>query len=138
MPATNHAIHQSLDYSFRGISYTLPTSFYLGVSMADIDSNGLGFSEPDDPSYSRQEMPRNSATWTEATASGSSLCAIYNAVPVQFKKSSEHWGTVREIFLSSGSSGSEIWYHQALDPTVPILEETLVTFPIESIKLARK
>lgn len=138
MPATNYAIHQSLDYSFRGTPYSLPSSFYLGVSVASIDSNGLGCVEPMDSSYVRQEVPRNSATWSASSTSGGSLCTVYNAKQVQFKKSSAHWGTIKEVFLSSSASGSEIWFHEALEPGVPILEETLVTFPIASIKLARK
>lgn len=142
MPATNFAINNELNSEFRsGTSGSypgdLPENWYIGLSLSEITDDGEGVLEPTTGGYKRVAVPRTIGYWTPPT-SGS----LTNASPIEFPFSTEHWGTVQEVFISSSSSvgysGSYIWFHSELETPTAILKGTKLTIPSNAILIDRK
>ena len=141
MPATSYAINKELNSEFRSgssIQYTgLPTYWYIGLSLSTIDADGNGVSEPSDRGYRRVQVPRSVQYWTEAIGG-----YLTSASPIVFPQSTAHWGTVKEVFISSsgavGTSGSYIWFHKELDSPMAVLDGTKITIPAKAIAINRK
>ncbi len=116
MPATYYAINQSLDLDFGSGSYVPPTSYYLGLSTTVIDPTGATVTEPIDPSYERYEIPNDDKSfWTEASDG-----QITNGSTVLFPQSSEAWGSIATVFLSSASVAGNVWFYDNLDVPITI------------------
>ena len=140
MPATTYAVNKMIDYNFGGTSasYTPPSTYYLGLSTTEIDATGSAtMTEPTDSSYARVALTNNKTTWCYAS-SGS----IINAISASFAQSSEAWGTLVSSFLSSASQDGavddegetdKIWFYYSLDPDLPVVANTVVTFGIGTI-----
>lgn len=147
MPATNYAINKELTSEFKSgssASYpagSLPTAntgkWYIGLSLSTIDDEGNGVLEPKDRGYKRVGILRASSAWTNPT-SGS----LTNTSAIVFPQSTEHWGTIKEIFISTSptvrTSGSYIWFHKEIDPPMAILDGTKITIPANAIAITRK
>jgi len=140
MPATNYAISKELNSEFRSYtsgSYISWPNWYIGVSLSEIDNDGFGVLEPTDRGYRRVAVPRNATYWT-APSDGS----LKNATSIVFPQSTRHWGTIKEIFISSssevGTSGSYIWFHKKLDQPIAVLDGTKITIPQNAILIDRK
>jgi len=125
MAATIHARNKISDWLVRGTTFPSITNWYIGLSLSQIDDNGEGIVEPNDSSYSRQEFPRSSSWYDSTSGYARSNRAVI------FGPSSEDWGVVLEVFISSSpdknTSGSVIWFHDELSPTIPVTRETSIT-----------
>lgn len=136
MPATNYAKNQQLNHEIRGEAYAgLSSSWYIGFSLSTIEEDGSGILEPVDIGYRRVPVPRTTAFWVEAT-SGS----LTNSSPIVFPQSTQHWGTIKEIFIANNPtlSGSYIWFHKQLDTPMAILDGTKITIPAYAIAIDRQ
>lgn len=142
MPATNYAINSELNSEFRsgsasGSYIEEGISWYIGLSLSEIDDDGEGVLEPERGGYRRVTVPRTAGYWTEPT-SGS----LTTASSVVFPRSTEHWGTIEEVFISSsssvGTSGSFIWFHEQLDIPISVLRGEKITIPANAIAINRK
>lgn len=134
MPATTYAINKSLDKDFGATDYTPPATYYLGLSTTAIDSTGSTVTEPTDPSYARVAITNNKSKWSTA-ASGS----VVSLTTASFVQSSQAWGTIISAFLSSASvstSGS-IWFYYTLNPSIPVVANTTVTFSAGTLTATR-
>ena len=136
MASTNYAKNQQLNHALRSVNYnTMPAYWYIGLSLSTIDETGDGVLEPTDKAYKRVPVVATTAGWT--TASSGSLV---NKTTITFPQSTQHWGTVKEVFIASHSklSGSYIWFHEAIDPPLAILDGTKLTIPASAIALDRE
>jgi len=138
MDATNYEKERILNHIFGGYTasyvYTPQEDWYLGLSTTTISSSGSTVTEPSASNgYSRVAVPNTKVSWTEATA-GSLVTAAAFAFP---QSSTSAWGTIRSIFLSTGSdpaSGSVCYYYTA-DPSFPVTVNTVITFSSGSISV---
>lgn len=142
MPATNYAKEKELNYEFKNISSSgsyVPTTnkWYIGLSLYTIDEDGNGVYEPIDNGYKRVPIQRTPSYWTDASDG-----SLTNGCAVVFPQSTRHWGTIKEVFVSSsskvGTSGSYIWFHCPLETPMAVLDGTKITIPKYAISLNRK
>lgn len=147
MPATKYAINKTLNRIFRQEPYasttpgTMPftNNWYLGLSLTPIDDDGNGVTEPKDRAYARVPLPRTTgAIWTSGSTTPPG--SVTNKSAITFKQTTQHWGTIQEIFLATHptSFGSSIWFHAKLEPAIPILDGTKIVIPANSIKINRQ
>jgi len=129
MAATTFAINKILDAVFNGGTLGAPTNFYVGFSttLMDKESTADSISEPTDTSYERQEI----TDWTTALDG-----EVSNSGSIVFTETSEEWGNVYSVFLASGSVTGEgdIWYFHNLDPLIPVISDTVITFESNTLK----
>lgn len=140
MTATNYAINKTLRKKFYKENYNLGANWYIGLSRAYISSNGGGALEPSDISYKRIKVPRDSASWNVDSTSGK----VSNKISITFPTSQVDWGTIKEVFIidadleSGKNEDGNVWFHSILEPEVPILAGTTITFPPNSIFAIRE
>jgi len=131
MAATNYARNKILDYNFGSVAYSVPPSFFLGLSTTTINAGGSTATEPVGSSYSRVEIANDKSNWTYA----SSGCLL-NSTSVSFIEASGSWGTVTYAGLWDAPTSGSIWFYQAL-PTAKIVQaNTVVTFSASSIAMS--
>jgi hypothetical protein len=58
---------KELDELFRGVTWTRPTQWYLGL---DKNVSGTTYSEPTYTGYARVALPRATGTWTDPAGTG--------------------------------------------------------------------
>jgi hypothetical protein len=131
MAATNYTRNKILDYNFGSVAYSVPPSFFLGLSTTTINAGGSTATEPVGSSYSRVEIANDKSNWTYA----SSGCLL-NSTSVSFIEASGSWGTVTYAELWDAQTSGSIWFYQAL-PTAKIVQaNTVVTFSASSIAMS--
>ncbi len=87
-----------------GISYTAPTTWYLGLSTTDINSDGTGITEPaSSTGYARVAIPNNSINWSEP-----SLGIVKNKLEYTFPEITVSAGTATNVFLSDSLTGNAV------------------------------
>lgn len=122
-----------MDWEFRGIVseiQSLPQNLYIGLSTTPVLSDGSGVTEPIDSSYQRVSIKRVVENWGDF-ADGYITCFINKSFP----RSSQEWGNIMEIFISTGATvgGGNVLYHRKLSPIVYIGEKTMLTINNGSI-----
>lgn len=119
MRATTFANNAMLDFLFGSNPSSPSGGWYVGLSTTNIDDNGGGVKEPLDAEYSRQQITSGSTNWELTSAS-----AITNRTKLNFAQSVYGWGIIQEVFLATSSieanTGSYIWYHDDINPSIPI------------------
>ena len=130
MAATNYARNKILDYNFGSTAYSVPASFFMGLSTTTISVTGSNATEPSGAAYARVEISNDKTNWTYA----SSGCLL-NSASVVFTESSGSWGTVTNIFLSDTLTSGSIWFYEALPSSKVVQTNTIVSFSASSIAM---
>lgn len=134
MPSTSSAANLVLIKLLTGSGYNPTGTWYVGLSTQTIQSDGTGVSEPTSGSYYRIAIDSN--FWNPPENS-----TITNGCPITFHTATQKWGTIKEIFISNtntlGTSGSYIFFHQPLIPSIPVNTGTRVIIPPESLIIKR-
>ena len=128
MAATNYARDKILNYNFGSIAYTVPASFFLGLSTTTINAGGSTATEPVGAGYARVEIVNDKTSWTYS----SSGCLL-NSTSLSFVESSGSWGTVVQTFLADAITSGSVWFYQALPSSKVVQANTVVTFTASSI-----
>jgi hypothetical protein len=128
MAATNYARDKILNYNFGSIAYTVPASFFLGLSTTTINAGGSTATEPVGAGYARVEIANDKTSWTYS----SSGCLL-NSTSLSFVESSGSWGTATYVALWDTVTSGSIWFYQALVPSKVVQANTVVTFSASSI-----
>lgn len=131
MSATNYARNKILDYNFGSVAYSVPASFFLGLSTTTISAGGSTATEPVGASYSRVEIANDKSNWTYA----SSGCLL-NSVSLSFVQSSGSWGTVTYYGLWDALTSGSLWFYQALPTPKIVQSETVVTLSACSVAIS--
>ena len=93
-----------VDLSLRNVSYTPPTTVYLGLFTTTLNAAGTG-TEVSGGSYARQSVSFSAAS-SGATAS---------SADVTFPTATASWGTVTYAGLYDASTGGNLLYFTPLD-----------------------
>lgn len=117
-----------LDYNFGLTTYTVPSTYYFGLSTTTINIDGTGATEPSGGAYARIALANNKTNWTVA-ASG----LITNSTAITFAESTASWGTITYVFMSDALTGGNIWWYDALSPARAVASATTVLFAIGAV-----
>lgn len=128
---TNFAANKILDYNFGSSSYSIPSTWYIGLSTTSINQDGLGATEPSGSGYLRVGVANDKSTGFSAA----SLSKLFNLQQVSFAESTTSWGTITYIFLSDSQSGGNIWFFEALNPSRQVGAQTQVIFPANRLEI---
>jgi hypothetical protein len=107
------------DQLFRGVAYTFPATFYIGLYTSAPTDAGGG-TEVSGGSYARVAVTVNTTNWS--AASGGSLS---NAAAITFAAATAAWGTVTHIgiFDALTSGNLLIWGALASSRVVNISDQ---------------
>jgi len=111
-----------LDHVLRNISYTSPTTVYVGLFTADPTDAGTG-AEVSGGSYARQIVSVTTATGGIVTSSAD----------VTFPQCTASWGTVSHIGLLDALSSGNLLMHTALTTSKTIDEGDIFKIPTSSL-----
>ena len=128
---TNFAANKILDYNFGSASYSIPSTWYIGLSTTTINQDGLGATEPVGAGYLRVGVANNKVTGFSVA----SLSKLYNLQQIAFPESTASWGTITYVFLSDAQTGGNIWFFEALNPSRQVGAQTQVIFPASRLEI---
>lgn len=95
-------------------AYTIPSTYYLGLSTTAITYTGTGKTEPSGNGYARVAIANNTTNWSTATTASTSE-VIKNNVKVSFPESTGDWGICTHVFLADAATGGNILFAQELN-----------------------
>jgi hypothetical protein len=128
MTATNWAKNKIQDYVYGAVSFTPPTSYFLGLSTTTISASGSNSSEPVGAGYARVEIANDKSHFTYA----SSGCLV-NSTTLAFGPSSGSWGTITDVALYSALTSGSIWFFTSLTTPKIVQTDTTVSFSASAI-----
>ena len=100
---SNYLENKLLDHILKNVSYTSPTTVYVGLFLTDPTDAGSG-TEVSGGSYARK-------TLSVTTASGG---VVTSSADVTFDQSTGNWGTVAYIGLFDAITSGNLLMHTAL------------------------
>ena len=125
---TYYSANRVLDLNFGGTSYSVPATYYFGLSTTTIQIDGTGATEPSGGAYARVALTNNKTNW--GTASNASLT---NSVAIQFAESTASWGTITYVGMWDALTSGNIWWFDALSPARTVASATTVLFAIGAV-----
>ncbi len=131
MSATDYARNKILDYNFGSVAYSVPASFFLGLSTTTINAGGSTATEPVGSSYSRIEIANDKTNWTYS----SSGCLL-NSTSLSFIQTSGSWGTITYYGLWDTPTSGSIWFYQALPTPKIVQSDTVVTIGASALAIS--
>jgi hypothetical protein len=111
-----------LDHVLRNVSYTSPTTVYMGLYTDDPGDDNSG-TEISGGSYARQIVSVTTATNGIVTSSAD----------VTFPQATANWGTISHIGLLDALSGGNLLMHTALTTSKTIDEGDIFKVPLGSL-----
>lgn len=100
---SNYLENKLLDHILKNVSYTSPTTVYVGLFLTDPTDDGSG-TEVSGGSYARK-------TLSVTTASGG---IVTSSADVTFDQATGNWGTVAYIGLFDAITSGNLLMHTAL------------------------
>lgn len=128
MSVTYTSANKLLDYNFGLTAYSVPTTYYFGLSTTTINIDGTGATEPATGAYARVAFTNNKTNWGVAA-----LGVLTNAVAVTFAESTASWGTITYVFMADALTSGNIWWFDALSPARTVASATTVLFAVGAI-----
>jgi len=119
---SNYLENKLLDHVLRNVSYTSPTTVYVGLFTTDPSDAGTG-TEVSGGSYARQIVSVTTATGGIVTSSAD----------VTFPQCTASWGTVSHIGLLDALSSGNLLMHTALTTSKTIDEGDIFKIPTSSL-----
>ena len=111
-----------LDHVLRNVSYTSPTTVYVGLYTSDPADDNSG-TEVSGGSYARQILSVTTATDGIVTSSAD----------VTFPQATESWGTISHIGLLDAVSSGNLLMHTPLTTSKTIDEGDIFKIPLGSL-----
>ena len=105
MAFSDYFENKVLDLLFGNVSYTPPSTLYIGLTTEAItdSDDGSTVTEPSGGAYARVAITNDKTTWT-AASNGS----VSNAIDINFPEATAGWGTVTHMFIADAASGGNI------------------------------
>jgi hypothetical protein len=100
---TNFLEENLLDYTFRSVAFTQPTTLYIGLSTTTILDDGSGISEPAGNGYARVQFDAGTTNY------GRTGNVVSNNSDITFPAASgASWGNITDVFISNAASAGDI------------------------------
>lgn len=125
---TYFAANSIQNYLFGGVSFSVPSNWYLGVSSSTPAKDGSNVTEPTDGAYERIEILNSKASFSNS-ANGE----IYNLAAHAFPESAEDQGVMTHWVIYSAASGGSAWFYGALANSRTVDISTILNLPIHSL-----
>lgn len=126
MPAlSNYLENKLVDALFRGVAYTLPSTFYFALLTSTPSDIGGGV-EVTGLGYSRPALAANTTNFSGTQGAGStapsngSSGTIYNNVDIQFPNPTANWGLVVALGIYDAPTGGNLLVWGSISPTKTI------------------
>jgi len=130
MSITAYASNKILDRNFGNTSFSVPATYYFGLSTTPPAFDGTGATEPVGAAYARIGATNNKTNWSTAA-----LGILSNAAAITFVESSGSWGTITHVFIADALSAGNIWYWEALSASRTVATSTTVLFAIGGLQV---
>lgn len=133
MASSKYFQNKLLDNFFRGVSYTPPSTYYIGIGTnstppSETETSGMiGITEPSNAStgYARRPITKSTSSFTAASGG-----IISNIPQVTFPEATGSYGTVRYIFIADAASGGNVlWYSLLTTPRIVDIGTTIIIEP---------
>jgi hypothetical protein len=131
MSTSNFAKNKNMDYNFGAVSFTPPSSYFLGLSTTAISSSGSNATEPVAAGYARVEIPNTKGYFSNA----SSGCLV-NSGSIAFSISSGSWGTIVDIGLWDALTSGSIYFYTTLPVPKIVQDATTISFSASAISFS--
>lgn len=112
---SNYLENKLLDHVLKNVSYTSPTTVYVGLFTTDPTDAGSG-TEVSGGSYARQPL-------SVTTASGG---IVTSSADVTFPQATANWGTVTHIGLLDALTSGNLLMHTALTTSKTIETDDII------------
>jgi hypothetical protein len=130
---SNYLETKIVDWLFRGVSFTPPTTLYIALcTSAPTDSStGSTLSEISGGNYTRQSIVSNSTNWA-AISSGNGTTSN----SVEIKWASVTWtGTVSHIAICDALTGGNILFYNALSNSQAVSNGDTLSFGANNLSI---
>lgn len=128
-----------MDYVFRGVAYTAPTTIYVALYTSACSDSAAG-TEVSGGSYARPGLTTTTTNWaatngatTTTNPSTGTGGTTSNNVAISFATPSAGWGTVTHIGLIDAVTSGNMLVCTALTTSKTINSGDTVSFPISSL-----
>jgi hypothetical protein len=133
---------QILDLLFGATSFTVESTFYLGLSTTTFTTATEVTTFPTEPSsgaaYARVTLSNNKTLWSNATTN-SAGASLYNNSIVQFAESTASWGQINGIFIAAtlaGTTLADLLYYENLASPITVGVNTTVFFNANALTIS--
>lgn len=117
---------------FRGTSYSMPSTYYIGLSTTDPLADGTNVHEPSGKSYKRVAVAANSINF--ATASDGKIA---NNKVIRFSEALEVWADslnpITHYVIYDAQKGGNLLFFGALTRSIEVPISSIVEVPIGGI-----
>jgi hypothetical protein len=130
---SNYQANRILDRSFGNVTFTVPTTMYLGLSTTTINADGTGITEPSAVNgYARVSITNDKTQWGNASTG-----TLANIAAFTFPQSSSSWGTITYVFLSDSVTigAGNLLFYDTLSPSRTVASLTTVLFAITAFQV---
>lgn len=129
---SNYFENVLIDELFRGIAYTPPASFHIGLLTAAPSDTGGG-TEVSGGSYARVAVVRGTSTWTNTQNSGTGASSgtsgtTTNAGAITFPTPTAAWGTVTHVGIYDAATGGNLLVYAPLTISKAVSSGDVVQF----------
>ena len=131
---TNYGWGKLYDMIFGGVPFTVPSTWYAGLSTTALTRQSTAPAEPTGNGYARAAVANNTNHWTPNVTSGQPG-DTYNGVAVSFPTPTGPWGTLVATAISDASSAGNAWLVAPLTAPVTPGTSTPPTFAVGSLLL---
>jgi hypothetical protein len=128
---TNLAINDILSNLFGSTAYSVPATFYVGLSTTTPTATGTNFTEPSGNAYARATVTNNTTNFP-ATSSEDTL----NGALIQFAQATGTWGTVTYAGLFDALTGGNCWLIAPLSASETITSGMTFEFPASNLSIS--
>lgn len=125
---TDYTEEKILDFLFGAVSYTPPSSLYIGLSSTAINEDGTGVSEPSGGGYARAEVANDMFTWKSVVQGDLEQSQKKNNISIEFPEATAEWGTMTHFFIADALTEGNILAYGALNEDITIVSQDKARF----------
>ena len=127
--ASNYLELETLDHLLSKATFTAADPLYYALYITQNDTDSGTEVSTVGTAYARQSVANNATNFPAASAGAKSNGALVNFGTA----TGAGWGSVQYIALKDASSGGNLYFWGAIDPSIPIGAGDSLSFPIGTI-----
>jgi len=131
---TNWLENKIIDLVFRGVEFTIPDNFYVGLYSTPI-SDEANAVEITGQGYARAMIPRSLTSWAGTQGAASVVPSngdsgrTSNNVPIEFPMATGEWDVAMWFAIHDALTGGNMWFYgQLLYPRIVYPGDTPIVF----------
>jgi hypothetical protein len=131
---SNYLENKLIDHVFRGVSFTAPTTLYIGLATTSASDTGCG-TEVAGSNYSRAQLNPSTTNWASTGGAGTTTNPsagtggqTSNNSTITFATPSGSWGTVTTVCVFDASTSGNLIFYTNLTTSKTINSGDTVSF----------